>query len=215
MLEEAKSVFDAFGLDLDLFGSVGGGGVDRGEPDSLSVVRVGTLQLVESCEQPEIVPVGDFVGSLSQISQVGACGPGRDLGLVDEQEGLLDRLPFRDVAVLALLGRLPPDDGLFSEEQVELSDLLLVGVPTGDRCGCFEPVDEVGRRDGLLRRYAVVPGEVGGLLDDLVLLKSGAGGGGCGGCCGLSHLFLFFGASGSVTQIQANLFSSQKNFFAR
>ena len=65
MLEKAEGVFDAFGLDLELFGSVGGGGVDRSEPDGLSVVRVGTLQLVESCEQPEIVPVGDFVRSLS------------------------------------------------------------------------------------------------------------------------------------------------------
>ena len=213
MLEKTKSIFDAFGLDFELLGCVGGGGVGRGEPDGFSVVRVGTLQLVESCEQPEIVPVGDFVGSLSQISQVGAGGPSCDLGLVVEQESLLDGLPVRDGAVLALLGRLPPDDGLFSEEQIELSDLLLVGVPTGDRCGCFEPVDEVGRRDGLLRRDAVVPGEVGGLLDDLVLLKSGV----CCCCCclcGVGH-FLFFGASGSVTQIQANLFSSQKNFFAR
>ena len=65
MLEETKSIFDAFGLDFELLGCVGSGGVGRGEPDGFSVVRVGTLQLVESCEQPEIVPVGDFVRSLS------------------------------------------------------------------------------------------------------------------------------------------------------
>ena len=116
-------------------------------------------------------------------------------------------------SILVFLGAFPPDESLLSEEQVQLSDLLVVGVPTGDACGCFDAVDEVGRRDGLLRGYAVVPGKVGSLLDDLVLLHGLLHALlGCG--CRLDH-FLLFGASGSVTQIQANLFSSQKNFFAR
>ena len=90
-------------------------------------------------------------------------------------------------------------------------------MPDGDACGCFDLVDEVGGGDGLLPRYAVISGKVGRLLDDLVLLKCGTCCVGCGdgGCCRLSHLFIFFGASGSVTQIQANLFKSQKELFRK
>ena len=68
VFEKAESVFDAFGFDLDLLGSIWGGGVDWSKPDSLSVVGVGTLQLVESGKQPEVVPVGNLVRSLGQIS---------------------------------------------------------------------------------------------------------------------------------------------------
>ena len=164
-----------------------------------------------------MVPVGNLAWSLSHIGQVGACCYGRDPGLVVQQESSLDRLPVCPVAVFISFERLPQDDGLISKEQIESSDLFVVGVPTGDTCRCFEGVDEVGGGNGLPRRSDVTPGEVGRLLDDLVLLQSllhACGGGGCS--CGLSHLFLFFGVSGSVAQIlQANLFSSQKNFLAR
>ena len=43
VFKEAESVLDAYCLDLDLLGGVGSGGVGRSKPDSLSVVRVGTL----------------------------------------------------------------------------------------------------------------------------------------------------------------------------
>ena len=50
VLEEAEGVLDAFGFDLDLLGSGGGGSVDRSEPDSLSVIRISALQLIEGSE---------------------------------------------------------------------------------------------------------------------------------------------------------------------
>ena len=129
------------------------------------------MQLVKGSEKPEVMPVGDLACSLSHVGQVGACCPGRDPGLVVKQKSLLDRLPVCLDAVLISFERLPPDNGLISKEQIKFSDNFINGVLTGDACGCFKPVDEVGGGDGLLQRHAIVPGEVGGLLDDRVLLQ--------------------------------------------